>query len=459
MPDIFPSGRHTDRTDATHVYPNRTSSKHRISCGPIMMSPPTTSSQSGPPVSNLMDVDEVSPHRNFPGSFVLEGKSPDIVQPLKFTPGRKLVKNRMSATSTSILEFDSDGLDSTDCFTPIVPKVARRRRSSPKTDANSNVVDDGVKKRKRGSGLGMGKLLCYFVLLPVLTLFISVVILAALNDGQCLVRPSLNVTALSRDLDHQLYGQHLAVNTIPAVLEEFITGDHINVTTLVIAFNGFTGIGKTFASNIIGRQFNHHNVHTIIMPLHYPQTVSPSSVPINEMILAKVKPCQLNLFVLDEMDKAPSAVVSGLQSAVDTLTTNSTFNTTKSVIILVSNNAGADISDYVYDALESHRSREDITLAEVQNLLYTDCADRADTMLWHCELRGLVDHVVPFLPLERTHVKQCIRADASGKGYELNELEVDEVADELKYFPPRSPLFSTTGCRTVTAKVDLQVVS
>lgn len=81
--------------------------------------------------------------------------------------------------------------------------------------------------------------------------------------------------------------------------------------------------------------------------------------------------------------------------------------------------------------------------------------------LWHSELilKNLITAYVPFLPLERRHVKQCIRDGLVQKGYyksdeEISEVTVQEIADELTYYPEGVFVFSTTGCKRIHEKID-----
>ena len=60
---------------------------------------------------------------------------------------------------------------------------------------------------------------------------------------------------------------------------------------------------------------------------------------------------------------------------------------------------------------------------------------------------------MPFLPLERRHVRQC--AEARGSDRALTDDEVKRVLDEMVFWPPDTLLFSQTGCKRVAQKVDM----
>lgn len=77
--------------------------------------------------------------------------------------------------------------------------------------------------------------------------------------------------------------------------------------------------------------------------------------------------------------------------------------------------------------------------------------------LWHSSIidRSLIDYFVPFLPLEQKHVKMCVRAEMTARGYVVDEAIVQAVADEMTYFPKEQKIYSDKGCKTVQAKLDI----
>ena len=78
----------------------------------------------------------------------------------------------------------------------------------------------------------------------------------------------------------------------------------------------------------------------------------------------------------------------------------------------------------------------------------------------------LIDYFVPFLPLERQHVKQCAKAEISkykflnGQQYDQRQLELDTdfVADEMLYEPSGYNKFSSAGCKRVPQLVRKLIV-
>ena len=84
--------------------------------------------------------------------------------------------------------------------------------------------------------------------------------------------------------------------------------------------------------------------------------------------------------------------------------------------------------------------------------------------LWHSELitKNLITAYVPFLPLERRHVNQCIRQALLEQGYfrsaaEIPEDKVQLIADHLTFVPDNVQVFSITGCKRVVEKIDYEL--
>lgn len=69
----------------------------------------------------------------------------------------------------------------------------------------------------------------------------------------------------------------------------------------------------------------------------------------------------------------------------------------------------------------------------------------------------MITAYVPFLPLERKHIRLCIKDFLLKKKYytkysDIKEEKVREIADQLQYFPEEEQIFSATGCKRIPDK-------
>ena len=66
--------------------------------------------------------------------------------------------------------------------------------------------------------------------------------------------------------------------------------------------------------------------------------------------------------------------------------------------------------------------------------------------------RSLIDIYVPFLPLERSHVRQCIDKELHDLGIESTRLPAkfgEHVVAELSFSPPDTKVFAIAGCKAI----------
>ena len=88
--------------------------------------------------------------------------------------------------------------------------------------------------------------------------------------------------------------------------------------------------------------------------------------------------------------------------------------------------------------------------------------------MWHASIVDsyLIDFYVPFLPLDRSHVKKCIAAEinkyniAEKAAYNKAHLQADleYIADEMVYEPAGLNRYSTSGCKRVSNLVRKLIV-
>ncbi len=188
----------------------------------------------------------------------------------------------------------------------------------------------------------------------------------------------------------------------------------------------------------------------MIASLHLPQDVD--ALQLHNWIFRNLSSCAINLVIFDELENASEAVVKGIERVLTDLK-ELRLNSTRIVVVLISSSGGTHINSLVYDHFRTGISREDIRTA---NVLESLKATEAAQWVLNLHSEGLIDEVVPFLPLERKHVAQCIELDVETKRETCaNPHVVAQVLNELEFFPQDDPLYSVAGCRRVGTKVDL----
>ncbi|XP_015766219.1 PREDICTED: uncharacterized protein LOC107345051 [Acropora digitifera] len=303
-------------------------------------------------------------------------------------------------------------------------------------------ADKGVSPRKNGKlFLKMGCIFTLGTILMCLYLHVN-------PHGFCLDSEFVkNISGIGDALKEKLYGQHIAQKIITVALQNHFNKNNAR-KPLVLSFHGWTGTGKNYVSSIITEHIFKHKMHSsflhkFIVPLHFPHKSEVNTY--NERIKQWIRGNILGMMgtikdaILDFRGKSPSA---GYQNMV---------------FIFLSNSGGQAINEHVLRHIFDGKLRESLTLSELENLFYKMTRDTPD--MWFADLvkEDVIDHIVPFLPLERMHIKQCIRKDLRNKGFNFKETIVTDVADQMEYFPPGHEFFSVSGCKKVSSRVDVTV--
>lgn len=268
-----------------------------------------------------------------------------------------------------------------------------------------------------------------------------------------LCRIGLNTTLVREELTEKVFGQHLAIEVFMESLELFIQDGNIAQDLLVLSFQGWTGIGKNHMSNVLAQFFPKKNVHRFVVALHLTRN-SMGADDLENWFLSRARSsCGIHLFVIDEMDKARMEMVSDFQTAFRSMKEHfSSRQNDGAIILLLSNTGSTTINAFTAETLEQGHPRESIVYDALIDRLEDSTRDT-----WYDRMVAgkFIDRTVPFLPLERRHVRKCIAASLESRGVEQSDDLIGSVLGRLTFFPPTVGAFSVTGCRKVNSELDL----
>ena len=274
---------------------------------------------------------------------------------------------------------------------------------------------------------------------------------------------SPNITGLQSVLQRRVFGQHLVTNTVLKAVVGHLNNESPS-KALALSFNGWTGSGKNFVSQIIAEHLFREGmdskyVHLIIATRdfrhHSKQDIKNYKDKLSDLVEKSVAECPRSLFIFDEMDKMPTGLIDVLKPYLDHYPDVGKVDFRKSMFIFLSNTGANLISAVVLKHWKEGKKREDIEIKQMDRDInvgefYTKGG------LWHSSLidNNLIDYFIPFMPLERSHIKMCAKADLEQKGHPVTEEVLNRVADDLLYFPEDLKVFSTSGCKKISSKVD-----
>ena len=281
--------------------------------------------------------------------------------------------------------------------------------------------------------------------------------------GECCTEKWIasNITGLESALRRRVFGQHLVTET---VLKAVV--GHLNNKSpskaLALSFNGWTGSGKTFVSKIIAEHIfkkgmDSSFVHQIIATHNYPHQshVDIYKRQLRTLVAESVSKCSRSLFIFDEMDKMPLGLIDVLKPYLDHYPHVENIDYRKSIFIFLSNTGGHLINNAVLTHWREGKKREDIKIKQMDKVINLGEFNNKGGF-WHSSLieKNLIDYFIPFMPLERSHIKMCAKADLKQKGHPFIEPILNTIADELLYFPDDLKVFSQSGCKKISSKVD-----
>ncbi|KHJ87331.1 Torsin [Oesophagostomum dentatum] len=272
---------------------------------------------------------------------------------------------------------------------------------------------------------------------------------------------------LHNDLYELVYGQHLVLDTVENAIRAHWTNENPK-KPLAMSFHGFTGSGKNYVAEIIANStfkngMRSNFVHHIVATADYPDKnkLNEYRLRLRERILNGVSKCNRALFIFDEADKLPEQLLEAVKPFLDYYDSVGGVDFRKSTFLFLSNRGGNLIANVALSHYQSGSPREDLTLNNFERMLM-QAAYNEPGGLKLCELISshLIDHFVPFLPMERRHIYKCTVFYLRAQGREdlaKNDELVQRIVDSLQYFPKGKEIFSSSGCKRIAAKSDLEI--
>lgn len=278
---------------------------------------------------------------------------------------------------------------------------------------------------------------------------------------ECDFRPDF--PALECDLAQHLAGQHLAKALVLKALKVFVR-DPAPTKPLVLSLHGWTGTGKTYLSSLLvhhlfRRGLRSPHVHHFSPIIHFPH---PSHLEqykenLRSWVQGNLTACGRSLFLFDEADKLPPGLMEVLRPFLGPSWVVYGTNYRKAIFLFISNTGGEQINQVAVEAWRGHREREDITLQELEPAVTRAVLDNPHHGFCRSGIleEQLLDALVPFLPLQRHHVRHCVFNELAQLGLEAREEVVQAVLDSISFFPEEEQLFSSNGCKTVASRITL----
>lgn len=276
-----------------------------------------------------------------------------------------------------------------------------------------------------------------------------------------------DINGLESELKEHIFGQHILIEQlIPALRGHFYTHTK-SKKPLVISFHGTPGTGKNYVSDFVAKKLykkgiKSQYVHKFMGRADFPveSKVSQYKEIVNTKIRDALSKCPRSLFIFDEVEKMPSGIFDAITSFLDHNYHVNGVDYSKSTFLLLSNSAGVELSDQLGALLKYGAQREDTKLQDFESILELGAYNlvgglqNANIIEAH-----LIDHYIPFLPLEKHHVRECILAEYKRFNINPSQESIDNLLDNFTTYDPTYGLFSKMGCKRLSKKIEVDVMS
>lgn len=287
-----------------------------------------------------------------------------------------------------------------------------------------------------------------------------------LNDGTGYLFYEKGADNLLEQLQTKVYGQPLIIKPIYKAVKSHLTNEN-PARPLVMYFSGWTGTGKTHVARLIASSLyklgmKSKFVKYISSSYHFPITIEGNAEitkqrnRLRDMIRDTVSNCERSLIILDELDKLPYGVVDCLQPLVDYIEDVDGVRYNKAIFIFLSNTGADKLNALSYKMFTDGKERKDLVAKDIEGILIKESFNEPGGLRQSALIkRHSIGVFVPFLPLERRHIKLCIRDEINAQNVipDKEEELIEEIADEMAYFPNDTQLYSKSGCKGVHDKV------
>ena len=270
--------------------------------------------------------------------------------------------------------------------------------------------------------------------------------------------------AIRQALDENLFGQHLVNDIFSKVILNHISSEKPK-KALALSFHGSTGIGKSYVVNFVTellyfKGFKSKYVHKRHSLKHYGDSSKKEEYKneLKNLIETATKECTTSLFIFEEFDKMPVGLADVLAPYLDFYQEIDGVDFCKNIFIFVSNTGGDVINEEAYSHFKRGKRREEITKFKMERLLKSVASKGGGFNSSGLILLSLIDFFIPFLPLERKHVKECVKVALQKYSQPVFDKKlVNKITNELEYFPEGDEIFSFNGCKVALSKISLYI--
>lgn len=212
-------------------------------------------------------------------------------------------------------------------------------------------------------------------------------------------------------------------------------------------------------NHLYGSAMSSPYVHQFIPTLHFPlpDQVKEYREELKNWVQENLTECARSVFIFDEMEKMPPGLIDVLEPFLGPSHVVFRTNYRKAIYVFISTTGEEVINKMALENRQAGRDREEIKLADLQEAIAQTVYNSNTSGFFHSSIiqQKLITRFVPFLPLSRRHVERCVHSQLCQRGVCARSDVVEAVGGDMIYTPVQGQYFSSTGCKAVSAKINL----
>ncbi|CAI6366835.1 unnamed protein product [Macrosiphum euphorbiae] len=259
---------------------------------------------------------------------------------------------------------------------------------------------------------------------------------------------------LEQDMKNSFFGQHIASKIVISALAGNLHRSKKNKKPIVMCFQGSSGTGKNFLSDLIAsHMFNSTESRKKRYHVINGQTAFPLQSEIDNYkeklysdVTSAIQSCDTNLFVFDEIHYIPMGILDILGPILEN--NDVSLDSRYSIFIFLTNTGYNPILQKYLELWDNGFSREKMTVADFDTILTKSAFNEKGGLMKSSIIDShIIDFYVPFLPLEKVHVLQCIEAELKNLNSSLDSEAKSDILRIVPFGPEPKKLFATSGCK------------
>lgn len=269
-----------------------------------------------------------------------------------------------------------------------------------------------------------------------------------------------DIPSLQDKLSEKLFGQHIVSEVILKAVGSHYEGIEKSRKPLVMTFHGTQGTGKNYVTTMMAEAIFKKGAESRYFHLFHGSQYEGSDQiykhreEVRNKIMKAIDDCPYSMFVFDEVDKMPPTIFNSITSILDhhSLVNGKDFR--KAIFVFLTNYGGDEITKILYQLVNYKKIyREESKLHHYEEIMKLGVYNQEGGLQESSLIKSaVIDFYLPFLPLEKKHVVQCIKAEYENFGHiDVTNKMVEEIMKYIGFH--ESTEYAHAGCKTIYAKV------